>query len=129
MWSFTCDGTRGTAGNEQVSVSVRWVDADLDPHESFLGFHEPANTCCTVIAALMFDVLLRLQLPLSNLRGKTYDGAGKMSGIHKGTKSIVIDKQSLADYIHCDAHCINLVMKTCCDTSKTVKMQWIGFIN
>ncbi|XP_054267247.1 zinc finger MYM-type protein 1-like [Macrosteles quadrilineatus] len=126
MYSVICDGTRDIAGNEQVSVCVRWADADLEPHESFLGFYESANTCGKDIAALIFDVLLRLELPLSNLRGQTYDGAGNMSGIHKGTQSVVIEKQPLADYIHCGAHCVNLEMKASCETSRTVKnaMDW-----
>lgn len=126
MFSVICDGTRDVSGDEQVSFCVRWVDADLDPHESFLGFYETAKTCGTDIAALIFDALFRLQLPLYNLRGQTYDGAGNMSGIHKGTQSVVVDKQPLADYIHCGAHCINLVMKASCESSRTVKnaMDW-----
>lgn len=126
MYSVICDGTRDISGNEQGSVCVRWVDADLDPHESFLGFYETANTFGTDIAALILDALLRLQLPLSNLRGQTYDGAGNMKGIHKGTQSVVIEKQPLADYIHCGAHCVNLVMQASCETSRPVKnaMDW-----
>lgn len=49
-----------------------------------------------------------------------------MSGINKGTQSIIIEKQPLAEFIHCGAHCCNLVMKASCEASRTVKnaMDW-----
>nr|XP_042912304.1 zinc finger MYM-type protein 1-like [Parasteatoda tepidariorum] len=73
------------------------------------------------IASLITDVLLRLQLPLEGLRGQTYDGAANMNGNKKGVQSILIAKQPLADYIHCGAHCCNLIMKNVCDSSKEVR--------
>lgn len=62
----------------------------------------------------------------ANIHGQTYDGAENMSGIYKGCCSILVDKQPLADYIHCGAHYVNLILKHSCETSRTVKhaMDW-----
>lgn len=126
IYSVICDGTQDISGDEQVSVCIRWCDDDLEPQESFMGFYKTGATSGSDIASLICDALLRLQLPLANLRGQAYDGAGNMSGTNKGLQSIIIQKQPLADYVHCGAHCCNLVMKASCESSKTVKnaMEW-----
>ena len=36
------------------------------------------------------------QLPISALRGQTYDGASNMSGQHKGCQALICEKQPLA---------------------------------
>ena len=43
------------------------------------------------------------------LRSQTYDGASNMSGAYNGCQAIVRQTQPLASYVHCGAHCINLV--------------------
>ena len=58
------------------------------------------------------DVFLRFELSISNLRGQTYDGASNMSGSYRGCQAIISDKQPLALYVHCGAHCVNLVAQS-----------------
>ncbi|KAJ4947458.1 hypothetical protein JOQ06_009493, partial [Pogonophryne albipinna] len=48
------------------------------------------------LAKVATDVLLRLNLPLSCLRGQTYDGAANMSGESKGVQALLREKQPLA---------------------------------
>jgi len=56
------------------------------------------------------DVLIRLQLPIADLRGQTYDGASNMIvGQYKGCQALINQKQPLALYVHCGAHGVNLV--------------------
>lgn len=120
MLSVICDRTRNVSEDGKVSFCVRWVDVDLDPNDSLLGFYETAKTFGTDIPVLMFDALDRLQLRMYNLCGQTYEGAGNTSGIHQGTQSITVDKQPLAGYSHCDAHCRILVTKTSCKSLRIV---------
>ncbi|KAJ8893403.1 hypothetical protein PR048_005994 [Dryococelus australis] len=49
-----------------------------------------------------------------------------MKGFNKGAQTIIINNQPLAEYVHCVAHCYNLVMKKCCDATSVVKnaMDW-----
>ena len=97
------------SGDEKVSICVLWCYDQLEPQTmGFMGFHKTAVTCGSDRASLIFYSLLRLKFPLVNLRGQTYDGAGNMSGINKGIQTIKIQKQPLADYAYCGAHCCNL---------------------
>ena len=73
-----------------------------------------------ILAQMATDVLLRLNLPLSGLRGQSYDGAANMAGKNKGVQAILREKQPLALYVHCGPHCVNLVTQTACESSPVV---------
>ena len=61
-----------------------------------------------------------MNLPLSGLRGQSYDGAANMAGKNKGVQAILREKQPLALYVHCGPHCVNLVTQTACESSPVV---------
>ena len=104
--SFTQDISR----KEQLSICIRYVDQDLNPVEQFVGLYEPPSTTGEVLASCIKDALVRLQLPLSRLRGQTYDGA--MSGCYNGCQALISKDNPLALYVHCGAHCANLVSQS-----------------
>ena len=81
--------------NEQVSICLRYVN-DLQPFEDFIGMYEKANTAGEALSSTIQDVLIRLGLPLDNLRGQCYDGATNMAGDHKGVQSRILALQSKA---------------------------------
>jgi len=120
-FSVIVDGTQDISRKEQLSICIRYVDSDLCPREEFVGLYEPPATTGEVIAKCILDVLLRLQLPISCLRGQTYDGASNMSGQFKGCQAIIRDKQPLALYMHCGAHCSNLVSQSVCEAVVPVR--------
>ena len=68
------DGKKDITGTEQESVCIRYVDENLVPEELFVGFYAVDDTTGKTLAMIINDVLLRLQLPISFLRGQTYDG-------------------------------------------------------
>jgi hypothetical protein len=59
---------------------------------------------------MLLDVFLRCGLSLNNHSGQVYDGAGNMTGIYNGTQTHILRLQSLAPYVHCASHCLNLVV-------------------
>ncbi|XP_041372600.1 uncharacterized protein LOC121385875 [Gigantopelta aegis] len=65
---------------------------------------------------MLVDALIRLQLPIEQLRAQTYDGASNMSGKYSGCQVEVKKVQPLAKYVHCGAHITHLV------TSKAVQI-------
>lgn len=67
----------------------------------------------------MNDVLLRLNLSISKLRGQCYDGAATMSGYKSGVATTVTAAELRAIYTHCYGHSLNLA---CCDTIKRCKL-------
>jgi len=67
---------------------VRYADSSLQPNETFLEFYSmTTGSDAQTMTAMICDVLLRLNVPLSLLRGQTYDGASNMS--RKTTTSAV----------------------------------------
>jgi hypothetical protein len=108
-FSIIVDDTQDCSGREQEAICLRYIDANLEPHEDFIGLYEPPETSGRTIANCIFDVLLRLQLPVPMLRGQAYDGASNMAGLYNGCQAIVQETQPLALYVHCGAHCANLI--------------------
>ena len=83
QFSVIVDVTQDASRKEQLSVCLRYVDADYVPCEEFVGLYEPPDTTGATIAHCIKDVLIRMNLPLSMLRGQTYDGASNMSGQYR----------------------------------------------
>ena len=90
------DGTQDVQGMEQESICIRHVDMDLTVHETFVGLYQITSTTGKCIANMVHDDLIRLQLPIENLRAQTYDGAANMSGHYKGCQAEIKKVQPLA---------------------------------
>ena len=115
------DGTQDISGVEQESLCVRFVDDDFHVHEEFLGFFECASSTGNDLARMVQDALCRLNLPIANLRGMAFDGAANMSGRERGAQAILRKAQPAALFVHCGAHCANLVAKDSCEASTLVR--------
>lgn len=128
QFSIIVDGTQDVSGNEQESICIRYVDTKtLQPVEAFLGMYAVQDTNGHAMAEMIVDVLLRLNLSIDNLRGQTYDGAANMSGAYNGCQALIRHKQPLAVFVHCGAHCVNLVAQHASEASESVKssMAWL----
>lgn len=121
IFSVIVDGTKDIAGIEQESVCVRYVSKDLHPVEVFLGFYAADSTTGQNIATIIEDVLQRLQLDMSLLRGQAYDGAANMAGVYNGAQAIIRRKQPLALYVHCVSHCVNLATEAALSESAMMR--------
>lgn len=121
QYSIIIDGTQDISGVEQESICIRYVDHDLVPHEAFIGLYEVLGTTGEAIARVAKDVLLRLNIPIAGLRGQTYDGAANMAGIHSGVQAEIKRQQPLALYMHCGAHCLNLITQAACQSSPLIR--------
>lgn len=118
------DGTQDIQGKEQVSICLRYVDQDLVLQEVFVGLYEVLGTTVEQMANLAIDVLLRLNIPISGLRGQTYDGAANMAGKFSGAQAVLKREQPLALY---GAHCVNLITQSACSASTLLRdtLQWV----
>ncbi|KAJ1135890.1 hypothetical protein NDU88_002319 [Pleurodeles waltl] len=96
---------------EYLSPDIQNEVLQLLSHEHFIGLYQADNTTGTAIATIVKDVLCRHGLSLSNLRAQTYDGAANMAGKYHGAQALIRQEQPLALYVHCGAHCTNLVMQ------------------
>eukprot|EP00795_Rhopilema_esculentum_P001416 gene1416-15834_t len=84
MFSLMCDEYTDVSNKQQLSFCARWVDQDLNACEDFLGFYEIPNIKAQTIVTAIKDALIRFNLPMSDLRGQTYDGASNMLGKKAG---------------------------------------------
>ena len=84
MFSLMCDEYTDVSNKQQLSMCVRRIDDSLNPHEDFLGFYELPIIASDIIVSAIKDSLNRFNLPLSDLRGQTYDDASNMFGKRSG---------------------------------------------
>ena len=68
-----------------------------------------------MIYSTIKDVLLRLNLPISKVRGQCYDGAATMTGCKSGVATRINADEPRAIFTHCYGHPLNLA---CCDAIK-----------
>ena len=67
------------------------------------------------------DVMLKLNLSMSKLRGQCYDGCSTMSGTRSGVAKSIMDEEPRAVYTHCYDHSLNLAANDAIRNSKLMK--------
>lgn len=86
--------------------------------ESFLHFESAEKLDAAGLSEKIIHILESHGLEYKkNLVGQAYDGASVMSGKHSGVQARIKEEAKYAFYIHCSAHCLNLVLV---DTVKAV---------
>ena len=76
-----------------VIICFRWVDDELDVHEDFIGLYETESTEAIALLTFIHDVLNRLNISITKLRGQCYDGASAMSGCKAGVAKLILDEE------------------------------------
>lgn len=69
-FSVMANETRDVSNNEQLTIVIRWVDADYVIHEDFIGMVHVPDTTAATLTVIIKDVLIRCVLPLDNCRGQ-----------------------------------------------------------
>ena len=119
FYTIMVDETTDVTNREQVVICLRYVDDHFVAHEEFLGLYTVDNICSDTLAALIKDVLLRLNLSISKARGQCYDGASNMAGAKSGVAKQIRSEEPRAVFTHCYGHTLNLA---CGDVVKFSKM-------
>lgn len=117
VFSLMADETKDLKKKEQISLVLRYYYAGA-VKESFLHFESADRLDAAGLTHKIIQVLERCGLEYkSNLIGQSYDGASVMSGKHSGVQARIKEVAKQAFYVHCNAHCLNLVLV---DTVKAV---------
>ena len=119
FFTVMADETTDVSNVEQVVVCLRWVSETFEVEEEFVGLYKVASTGAEVIYGAIADVLLRLNLSISNVRGPCYDGASTMSGRKSGVVTRLCSAEPRAVFTHCYGHSLNLA---CSDAIKQCKL-------
>uniref|UniRef100_A0A8C5M9G2 TTF-type domain-containing protein n=1 Tax=Leptobrachium leishanense TaxID=445787 RepID=A0A8C5M9G2_9ANUR len=119
MISIIADDTADCGHHEQMSVVVRYFNSERhSPVEHFVSIQR----LFTVDAQSIFDqlskVLAILKTEWSSVISVCFDGAATMSGCTAGVQMKCKEKNPEILYVHCYAHCLNLVLVDACTSSK-----------
>ena len=110
-FAVIADETTDTSGVQQLCITLRWVDANLQSHEDFVGLHEVSDASAKGTTDVILDVLLRFGLDVRNLRGQGYDGCSVMAGRDNGVAARIRQQEKRAVFVHCSAHSMNLAVQ------------------
>ncbi|XP_078679480.1 zinc finger MYM-type protein 1-like [Branchiostoma floridae x Branchiostoma belcheri] len=113
-FAIIADEATDVACNEQLNISVRYVDQEYAVHEDSLGLYQLSATDAATITSAIKDTLLRTGLPLHLCRGQAYDGAANMKGHRSGVATRIKAEEPAAVPVHCWAHSLNLCLQDTC---------------
>ena len=68
FYSIIAGEVTDCSNKEQFIICLRWVDKGFDTHEDFIGIYNVDNIKAETLATVIQDVLIRLNIPLSNVR-------------------------------------------------------------
>jgi len=110
-FAVIADETTDTSGMQQMCITLRWVDSNLQSHEDFVGLHEVSDASAKGITDVILDMLLRFGLDVHNLRSQGYDGCSIMAGRDNGVAARIRQQEKRAVFVHCSAHSMNLAVQ------------------
>ena len=109
-FSLSVDSTPDVSHVDQLTVVVRYVRmSDGEVVERFLTFIAIESHTGEALATAVLKFLTCCDIDVKHLRGQSYDNAANMSGCYNGLQAQICQINSLAYYIPCAAHSLNLV--------------------
>ena len=78
--------------------------------ERFVGLRNVGDTSALSLKATVFDMISKLNLSTTSIRGQGYDGASNMSGAFNGLKTLVMNETKSAYFVHCFSHQLQLAL-------------------
>ena len=102
------DEVADSSNKEQVVVCFRSVDENFEAHKDFLGLYQVDSIKSSSIVRVLKDVIIRMNVAMSDCRGQCFDGAANMAGIRNGVATQLRAEESRALYSHCYGHALNL---------------------
>uniref|UniRef100_A0A8C5M644 TTF-type domain-containing protein n=1 Tax=Leptobrachium leishanense TaxID=445787 RepID=A0A8C5M644_9ANUR len=105
------------ADNHQLSLCLRYLDADMQPQEEFIGFVDPMEETGTFAANLILDLLDRHSLPVDLLRGVAFESTAFSSQCYIESCALLKQKQPLAMFVHCGMPSGSILARDCSHAS------------
>ncbi|KAK9677030.1 hypothetical protein RND81_11G117300 [Saponaria officinalis] len=109
FFSILIDEARDSSVKEQMAIIVRYVSNGV-VMERFLGVVHVIDTTTLSLKSGVVEFFTKHGLSISKLRGQGYDGASNMRGELNGLKTLILNENPCARYIHCFAHQLQLVV-------------------
>ncbi|XP_019161885.1 PREDICTED: zinc finger MYM-type protein 1-like [Ipomoea nil] len=110
LFGIIVDESRDISVKEQMIVFIRYVDSSGHIVERLLGITHVCDTTSMSLKVAIEDLLTRHRLSIARIRGQGYDGASNMRGEFNGLKTLIMNENSSAFYVHCFAHQLQLAL-------------------
>ncbi|PIA40218.1 hypothetical protein AQUCO_02500131v1 [Aquilegia coerulea] len=104
------DESRDISVKEQMDVVIRFVDDKGCVIERFWGFVHVRETTALSLKATLEELFSKHGLSIGRLCGQGYDGASNMRGQFGGLKTLIMNENESAYYVHCFAHQLQLAL-------------------
>lgn len=104
------DEARDSSVKEQMAVVLRYVNNKGEILERFVGVVHVKDTTALSLKNAIHNFFAKYGLSISQIRGQGYDGASNMRGELNGLKTLILNENPCARYVHCFAHQIQLVV-------------------
>ena len=93
-----------------MAVVLRYVDKNGFVIERFIGLKHVTSTTAISLKEALDQLFSKHGLSISRLRGQGYDGASNMQGEFNGLRTLIMNENECAYYIHCFAHQLQLAI-------------------
>lgn len=113
-YSILADETKDLSKKEQLSIVLRYVDVQTGTiYERFLSYIHAESLTAASLSSYIQSILKESGLDSKGLVSQGYDGASVMAGKNTGVQQRMKEVAPQAIYVHCHAHCLNLVLVDC----------------
>ena len=110
-YSILPDETKDCSKKKQLAIVVCYVDVEaVKLYEHFITYVEATALDANSLLAFILDALRENELDPQCIVSQGYDGASVMSGCCAGVQQKICEVVPHATYVHCYAHCLNLVL-------------------
>ncbi|XP_062103433.1 uncharacterized protein LOC133814500 [Humulus lupulus] len=89
---------------KQMTIVLRCVDKNGRAIERLIGVEHVTSTITLALKTAIDRLFSRHGLSISRLWGRGYDGASNIQGEFNGLKTLILNENPCAFYIHCFAH-------------------------
>ncbi|XP_010694910.3 uncharacterized protein LOC104907650 [Beta vulgaris subsp. vulgaris] len=109
-FGILADESSDVSQKEQTALCLCYVNKKGKISERFLGIVHIKDTMALTLKNAIEILLMDHSLSLSGVRGQGYDGASNMRGEIDGLKTLIMNENPSAYYVHCFAHQLQLTL-------------------
>ena len=109
---------------EHLAICVRFLDSNKDIKKEFLAFFPLQRITGAAISEAILKFLEDNNIPPCNIHGRDTMEASNISSDVAGVQAPIKEMVPLATYIHCNSHCLNLVISESCSLPQIRKCVW-----
>ncbi|XP_042003687.1 zinc finger MYM-type protein 1-like [Salvia splendens] len=121
VFTLLVDEARNISMKEQMGVVLRYVNNEGYVIERFIGIVHVTDTFSHTLKCAIDDLSVKHNLSISKVRGQGYDRASNMRGEFNGLKSLILQENPYAMYIHCFSHQLQLIIVAVAKGIRVVK--------